>query len=192
MRTNHIEYSRKFVHILTANWWLILMYYFDEATQPFFVTCCFLLVNIINFKYPVFASIKRDGRAEFGEIAYSLTLMVLVVISYSVNDLLIGFVGSFVMGYGDGLAAVIGTRFPYGRYQVLGRNKTLSGSTAIFFVTVFVLMIASYFKIGDIPLIKIFIVSFLVAAIEAIAIFGLDNLGVPLSAIIGYMWIIQV
>ncbi|OOB78644.1 MAG: hypothetical protein BEN18_06895 [Epulopiscium sp. Nuni2H_MBin001] len=167
------------------------MYYFDEITQPLFVTCCFLIVNLINFRYPVFASIKRGSKPEFGEIAYSLTLMILVIISYGSGDLLIGFVGSFIMGYGDGLAAVVGTKFPYGRYQVLGRNKTVSGSSAIFFVSIVVLVIASYLKIYEVNLIKVVIVAALVTAVEAIAIFGLDNIGVPLTAIIGYMWVIQ-
>ncbi len=193
MNAKQIEYSRKFVHILSSNWWLISMYYFEEVWQPLFITCCFLIVNLINYKFqlPIFSSIKRKNRQEFGEISYSLSMILLVIISYHLGDLLIGFVGCFVMGYGDGLAAVIGTKFPHGRYEVFNNNRTLSGSLTMCIVAIIILCVASYLKIGSIDIAKIVLSAMLITLVEAVSVYGLDNLGVPLAAITGYLWVIN-
>ncbi len=154
------------------------MHYFENIQEPLFVTSCFLVVNIINYKIPIFSSIKRHEKKQFGEIFYSLTLIILVLVSYYYNDLQIGLVGVLVMGYADGFAAIIGTKFPYGKYSIYNNTKTLAGSATFFIIAFFVLTIITASQ----NYIALIAAALILTIIEAISRFGFDNILVPLVA----------
>ncbi|ONI45847.1 hypothetical protein AN641_03100 [Candidatus Epulonipiscioides gigas] len=182
------EYSRKFVHILSSNWWFICIKFFDNIYEPLFITCSFLIVNIINYKYPIFISIKRTENNSLGEIFYSIGFIILVLISYTIGDLKIGLLGSLVMGYADGLAAIIGTSFPYKKFY---NNKTLSGCITFFCVTAIIYrFITLTAQINLAYIIEIILVSLMLTLIEFMSNKGIDNIFIPIFSAIFYMLLV--
>ena len=67
--------------------------------------------------------------------------MILVILTFGpINNPLIGLCGIAVMGYGDGLAAVIGQSIKSPEYRVGKNKKTIAGSLAMFLVTLIILL----------------------------------------------------
>jgi phytol kinase len=104
----------------------------------------------------------------------------LVALTFGVlENPFIGAVGILVMGYGDGLAAVIGKS--YGKHK-LAFGKSIEGSITMFvasFIVVF--LVSSFTQSVGISLILALGVSALATIVELITPKGLDNLSVPLS-----------
>ena len=44
------EFSRKFIHIMLGNWWLIAMYFFTNVWAAMFVPITFVIINYISYK----------------------------------------------------------------------------------------------------------------------------------------------
>lgn len=186
------EVSRKFVHIMTANWWFIVMVCFKEPFWPTAVALSFVLVNIITYKYSFFTCIEREDRKkDKGTIYYATTLMVLVILSFYYEDMLIGLIGSLVMGYADGLAALFGKWLNWIPYSIRGNKKSLVGSLTMFIITSIivwgVLVYGGYnHKIG-----LALIMGVVGAGLEAISVKGRDNLTVPLGIVGLYILFIK-
>jgi phytol kinase len=91
----------------------------------------------------------------------------------------IGAVGILVLGYGDGLAAVVGKA--YGKRKLVN-NKSLEGSLTMLlasFVVILVVLLVSGAALVT-TLIAAVVVSILSTVIELYTPKGLDNLSVPL------------
>ncbi|TFG83866.1 MAG: hypothetical protein E4G74_00515 [Erysipelotrichales bacterium] len=103
------ELSRKFVHIMAANWWFIASYAFKSPWVASIVPLFFVIFNLVTFFLGKLPAINRqlDGR-NFGTIYYALSTLFLTYISFQPgSSLLIGGIGLLVMGYGDGLASLV-------------------------------------------------------------------------------------
>ena len=84
------------------------------------------------------------------------------------------------MGYGDGLAAVIGKTIKSRTYKIKGNKKTLAGSTTMFVVTLIILFMFLKYIEAEYVLIKSIMIAVLMTIIEAVSIKGTDNITVPL------------
>ncbi len=182
------ELTRKIVHIGISNWYLIAMCYFDNliAIIP---PITFTILNYLSYRFNIVKGIERENKKELGTIFYPLALVILVLFSYGkLQKPYIGAIGALVLGYGDGLATIIGKRF--GKVK-LYKNKTLIGSFSMFiisFVTTFILLII--YNPVNIIVFSI-IVAFTGTICELISSKGFDNLTVPLiSSFIYYLLII--
>ena len=85
------------------------------------------------------------------------------------------------MGYGDGLASIIGKAIRSYEYKIGNTKKTLAGTLTMFIVTFIILSILLYVTKVNLWLIKTIIISIVVTIIEAISIKGTDNLSVPIA-----------
>ena len=90
------------------------------------------------------------------------------------------------MGYGDGLAALIGTRFKSKEFKIFGNKKSLLGCITMFVVCMIVISITTL-CFGQFSILKVVAISLIATIIEALSPMGLDNLTVPiLTTIISY------
>ncbi|WP_026393378.1 diacylglycerol/polyprenol kinase family protein [Acetobacterium malicum] len=185
------ETSRKAVHILVCNWWLLAMVFFDSPIWAAVVPACFVFLNYLSYRFQLFSSMERGaGKGDLGTVYYAISLLVLALISFGpLENPVVGGVGIMIMGYGDGLAAVVGTRWPKQPYKLLGSEKTLSGSltmlVASFLVTLILLAATGSAEV----LIPAITLAVLATALEAITPLGLDNLTVPLVSAGAYYFI---
>ncbi|QNO14639.1 hypothetical protein HYG86_07495 [Alkalicella caledoniensis] len=184
------EGTRKFVHIGVANWWFIAMYFFDNKFYAAIVPAIFVIVNYISYKQQIFKSIERNSEENsLGTVYYAISLLILSLITFSEGySPTIGLVGIMVMGYGDGLAAVIGQAYGKHKYTIFGATKSMEGTLAMFLSSFIVTLLILHF--GSFP--NVFLLPFVIAifatVIESISFAGFDNLTVPLlTSLIYYL-----
>lgn len=177
------EGARKFIHIGVSNWWILAMIFFKGENTIWFAIVppiTFILLNYYSYKTNLIKSMERSGNGNLGTVYFPISLLILVILTFGVIDKPeIGAVGILVLGYGDGLAAVVGK--VYGKHKLVN-NKSLEGSltmlVASFVVVTVVLLVSSYAILT--VLLAALVVSVLSTLIELYTPKGLDNLSVPL------------
>jgi phytol kinase len=178
------EGARKFIHIGVSNWYLIAWYFFDNVWLAIIAPITFIILNYVSYKQNIFKAMERGGEGNLGTVYFPISLLILVYITFGpLNSPYIGALGILVLGYGDGLAAVIGSK--YGKHQ-LKHGKSLEGSITMFLASFIVSAFILAFSIST-PwfLIAIFI-ALIATIIELYTPRGLDNLSVPLMVSLLY------
>lgn len=182
------EGSRKFIHIGVSNWWIIAMIFFNNNIYASIVPAMFVIINYISYKKQVFKAMERDGsKNDLGTVYFAISLLVLSLITFkNIEYSYLGALGILIMGYGDGLAAVIGVKYGKHKFEVLGNKKSFEGSLTMFIfsfiVSVVILCIFNPINIVLSSLILALVSTFL----EAYSPYGLDNLTVPLGTSLVY------
>ena len=178
------EASRKFIHILLGNWWIIAMCFFDSALWAAILPTLFIFVNYFSYKFNIIKSMERDegnDKDSLGTVFYAVSLLVLVIFAFGViKNPWIGLCGIFTMAYGDGFAAVLGKKFKSKEFKMFGSTKTIIGSSVMFLITLIIHLI--YFGIigTEVFVLKAIIVAILATVMEAVSIKGTDNIIVPI------------
>lgn len=180
------EFSRKFIHIGVSNWWFILITYFDSLPYALIGPLFFIVVNTIVVYTNLATTLGiSEERRNMGLIYYPITLTLLVILGFKgVFPLWACGIGMIVMGYGDGLAAVIGGK--WGKRKIWGR-KTQLGTIVMAVVTFIILILFSVCYnlrgLWSFPWwFSIILIALTVALTETYTPYGLDNISVPLVA----------
>ena len=181
------EASRKFIHIMLGNWWIIAMFFFDNVIYASFVPATFVIINYISYKKQIISVMERENNEKegLGTVYYALSLLVLSIISFGIlNKPEIGLVPCLVMAYGDGLAAIIGKAVKSKKYEIGNSQKTIAGSLTMFIVTVLTVFIYLTYMQNPAAVFYAIIIGILITIVEAISIKGLDNLTVPICTLL--------
>lgn len=179
------EMSRKFIHIVLAFWWLIAMYFFKDVIWASVVPICFVIINYLSYKKDIIKVMEREKQDGPGTVYYAISLFVVVLITYGfMKRPELGIAPIFIMGFGDGLASVVGTKIKSYAYKVGDTKKTIAGSLTMFIVSLVILCI--FFGMLHLNLwwLKASILAIVLTLVEAISIKGRDNLTVPILACI--------
>jgi len=186
------EMGRTFAHIMVANWWIIasltMKSYWVVMAAPLF----FVLFNTLNLIFDWIPSLNSKTRSDsFGTIYYAASVALLVQLYFFDPALQVaGALGILIMGYGDGMAAVIGQFFGKHKFTIFKGHKTWEGSLTMWLVSTIVVAATLYFTTPAISWPMVILIPFLATLIEAISPYGLDNLFVPLiTALIYFVYI---
>lgn len=179
------EGARKFIHIGVAHWWIIAMVFFDNVYFAIIPPITFIILNYASYKMNLIKSMERGGKGNLGTVYFPISLLILVLLTFT--DVIgastyIGAIGILIMGYGDGLAAVIGKK--HGKHP-LAFGKSFEGSITMFivsFLVTFVILIR-YGSLASAVLVGLG-VAIAGTVIELFTPKGLDNLTVPLGTAI--------
>lgn len=180
------EASRKFIHIILCNWWIIAMIFFQSPIWACIVPAIFVVINYVSYKYNIISPMERDSEEEkkqdgLGTVYYAVSLLVLAFITFGpLKNPAIGLVGILVMGYGDGFAAIVGKSIKSKEYQLAGAKKTLAGSAAMFIISFIIIYTFLVYSGVDHYFLKGVLIAVMATLAEAIGIKGTDNLTVPL------------
>ncbi len=179
------EASRKFIHIMLSNWWIIAMVFFDNPWTAAIMPAAFVVINYASYKMNIIKVMEREegeeNKESLGTVYYAISLFVLALITFGpLKNPLVGLCGIAVMGYGDGLAAVIGQSVKSKEYRVAGNRKTVAGSCTMFFVTLLIIAGFLQYSMADYVAIKSILIAALMTIVEAVSIKGTDNITVPL------------
>ncbi|MDO9629457.1 MAG: SEC59/DGK1/VTE5 family protein [Acholeplasmataceae bacterium] len=175
------EGARKFIHIGVSNWWILAMLFFtgeDAVWYAVIAPITFIFLNYLSYRLNILKAMERGGKGNLGTVYFPISLLILVILTFGViKQPFIGAVGILVMGYGDGLAAVIGTK--YGKHK-LAFGKSVEGSLTMFLVSLVVSI--TILLISGVP--NAYLIALGVALIATLVELatpkGLDNLSVPL------------
>ena len=186
------EASRKFIHIMLGNWWLIAMYFFNNVWFAAFVPLTFVIINYISYKKDIIKVMEReeDKKDGLGTVYYACSLLILVIITFGVlNKPILGLVPIFVMAFGDGLAAIFGKLIKSKKYKVYDTEKSIAGSLTMFIVSFIIITIYLIYINSPFWYLKGIIISLIITVLEAISIKGTDNITVPIATLIMLMFV---
>lgn len=178
-RTMHLssESVRKIIHIGVSNWVFILVWCFDDVRFAVVGPVAFIILNAI-FVHSGAAGLlgMGDRRRDNGLVYFPFSLLVMTLLYYrgliQAHDVI---AATLVMGYGDGLAALVGSKIGRHRYSVLNASKSWEGTAVMLIVSIAVIAIFTPY-----PALKVLVMAVVATLFEALTPLGLDNITVPL------------
>lgn len=175
------EVTRKYIHIMLSNIWFISMAFFDNFIIATILPMLFVIINSLSYKFNLIKIMEREDKKEgIGTVYYAISLTVLSLVTFYINKPILALPGILIMGYGDGLAAVIGQKVKSKSFNILGSTKSIAGSATMLIVSLIIsILIFSFIGIEYIIL-KAFLIAIIATILEAISVKGLDNITVPL------------
>ena len=186
--TLDVRTARKTIHIALAHWWLIALVMFDDPWVASAGPACSLLAACFvpgGRLLPVEEGAARSR--DRGAIYYSAALLVLVNLSWrGLISMRSATVGVLVMGWGDGLAGLIGARFLQAGITIWGRKKTAQGTAVMFFtsfvVTLLLILVANHLARGlPVTAIQCLCTAAVATCLELFTPWGLDNITIPVG-----------
>ena len=184
------EASRKFIHIMLGNWWIIAMYFFTNVWSAIFVPITFVIINYLSYKNNLIKVMERDEQDGLGTVYYAVALLVLAIVSFGIfKEPALGLVPTLVMAYGDGLAAVIGKKIKSKKYKLGETKKSFAGSLTMFVIST--VLIGAYLAFNYGPIfwmgthwtVVAILAGFTITALEAVSGKGWDNITVPVATL---------
>ena len=176
------EATRKYIHIMLCNWWFIAMYFFDGPIWAGIVPLSFVFINYISYKKNLIDVMERDLEDQdgLGTVYYAISLLIISILSFGVfKNPNAGLAAILIMGYGDGLAAIIGKILRSKKFKIKDTTKSLAGSLTMFIITVLAMSIYFISISASFWYIKAIILAAITTVIEAVSIKGTDNITVP-------------
>ena len=185
------EVSRKYIHIMLGNWWIIAMIFFNNVLFAAIGPAVFVIINYLSYKKDLIKVMERDEQDGFGTVYYALSLLILAIVSFGIlKEPTLGLIPTLVMAYGDGLAAVVGKKAKSKKYKLGGTKKSFAGSLTMFLITFVLIGTYLYFMHSSIFFINTHwilisaMMAFCITGIEAASGKGLDNITVPISTLL--------
>lgn len=172
------EGVRKFIHILVSGWVFILVGMYDSLPWALLGPSVFIVINAV-FVYSGFSKYLGMGnrKRDNGLIYYPFSILVLIILLHEgVIDDRVVVASTLMMGFGDGCAALIGSRFGHHGYTSLGGKKSIEGTLTMFIVSITILLLIYPDRPWYVPL----SVAFLATVLENLTPLGFDNITVPL------------
>lgn len=212
------EYARKFIHMLSAVWVASWMFFMDKplviAIGIFLILGAFVARNLrhLILKIPrknlkgkrgvtigvarrillLLDAVYAVRRPTYGEVSYGVGITLAALLSKSPEVFALSVVN---LGFADGLAAVVGTKYGKNRFKIFGCTKSTAGTYACFAFAV-----ASgyvFWKLVDTVDINMFVASLhivlaalVITCLELIGRRGLDNILIPVATAVMYSMVI--
>ncbi len=180
--------ARKLIHVGVSHWWLIAIRFHTSVGFALVGPVSFVLINTLVYRYHLLSAMEEPNHQKnLGTIYFPISLIVLVLMSFSgPMPKYVGGIGVLVMGYGDGLASILGTRLGRRRIPFFGGSKSVAGTLTMGVVStcVVAIWVALFHARGGDPgflLLSAVSTALVATALELATPFGLDNLTVPIG-----------
>lgn len=202
MAAGHISstVTRKVVHIGVAHWWILAMLFFDQWEFAVVGPIAFIFINLASHLFRLFPAMERDQRnRNLGTVYFPVALLICVLATWAGPvELWVGGLAILILGWGDGLASLVGERRESGTFAVLGNTKSIAGTltmlaasavVAAVFALIFGLPEGSFGPAGEVAgalgtagagVLFVGTTALVATLTELATPFGLDNLTVPL------------
>ena len=171
--------SRKLIHIGVAHWFFFVPL-FDSLFVAMIAPVSFIGLNFMSQRFRIVQSMERLDAEDYGTVYYAVALSVITYVSVVVDLYTIGLVSMLILGWGDGLAALVGR---YAQGPMIRANKTVYGSLAMLSASLIVLLVF----LDSVGL--SIIVAVVATATEVWTPKGFDNLSVPLLSML-LLWLL--
>jgi len=177
------ESSRKFVHIGVSHW-IFFILLFENVIFALIPPVAFILLNYLSYRKNIFKAIERNGKRNLATVYFAIALLLVVLFTFLIGEnkvyapAAIG--GMLVLGYGDGLASLVGQR--WGKTRLLN-GKSFEGSLTFFFTSGIILLLITWLFIPNgisnswwfIPLSAL-----IITLVELLTPLDLDNASIPI------------
>jgi phytol kinase len=104
--------TRKVIHIGVAHWWLIAMALMDDPWVASVGPASFVVINALAIRFRFLPAMDEGADARnLGTVYFPVSLLILVNLCWrGVIPAWVGGLAVLVLGWGDGLAAIVGER----------------------------------------------------------------------------------
>ena len=181
-------FTRKVIHIGVGmmSWFLHLLF---TTPWPFVAACgAFMVINLLDWRYDFFKAMKSSSRSNLGTVYFPLAAAVVAIIFWQQPPLMVA--ALMPLTWGDGIAPVVGAAWGKRLYRIHTSTRTLEGSAG-FFVAGFVFTWLALWLMPGLPdispaaaLLPALVIMAVTTLIEAVSIWGLDNLTITAAAIL--------
>ena len=180
-----VDYTRKFVHIMTG---IIVMYfpiYFKKPINLLIICLSFFVVLTLSKRLGLMKSINAIERKSRGSTLYPLVVIICYFIQHALGKYIYFFIPILILALADPVAEFAGKKFKYKPYSVFDNSKTISGSLGFMLVALIVAMMGLH-NFSDVNTTILILCAISISVFttlgEAISIKGYDNLMIPLCA----------
>ena len=148
------ETMRKFIHIGVSNWWFLNLYYFSSLAWALVGPILFIIMNSLFTLLNWGKALGLDDRKRnWGLVYFPITLVFLVIGMYQgIITTLAATISVLVMGWGDGLAAMVGSK--WGKKKIGSLDKSILGCLTMaivsFLVTLIALVVSSSLSVNTV------------------------------------------
>jgi len=181
------EKTRKIVHFGTGLLTMLFPIYLSSHWQVLILCSSFLGILFISQKFDLLKSINKVERKTYGSLLFPIVVYSSYLVASIQQDLLMYYLPILILAISDPLAALLGKKFPYGKYVFLGHEKTLVGSSA-FFVSALLISAAFLHSTPIVHTLSNFSMALMVAGVacitEALCKNGYDNFTIPVAVML--------
>jgi phytol kinase len=184
-----VELTRKFVHvgcgliallfpIMLSNHWFVL-----------FLSTSFLIILALSTKYKMLQSINGISRYSVGSLAFPIAIYLCYVAFAYYESRILFYLPILILAICDPLAALVGKRWPLGKYSTTKESKTLMGSAAFFVSAVLITLLLMYLLHDNThyQILAAMLIALVATFTEAVSKNGYDNINVPTIVLFAYL-----
>ena len=181
-------FTRKVVHIGVGMMSWGLHFLFDNPW--FFVIACaaFMVINYLDWRYGFFMSMASKDESNLGTVYFPFAAAVVAILFWEQPPLMVA--ALMPLTWGDGLAPVVGQAYGRRSYFVYSHMRTVEGSAG-FFIAGFIFTWLALWAVPGTPVISAgtavfpaLIITTATTFVEAVSLWGLDNLTITAVAIL--------
>ena len=181
-----VDFTRKVIHIGVGMWGYGTVLLFEQRTWAIVPPLAFVAINAFSYWRGTFKAMETGEKGQLGTVYFPISFAALIWLLWDHPALVVA--ALMPMTWGDALAAVIGRRVGRNTYTIRGYTRSVEGS-AVMLGTSWIATLAPLVLLGAAPAPAAAGVAALTAlgatAVEAVSIWGIDNLTVPaVSALI--------
>jgi dolichol kinase len=181
-----VDYTRKFVHIMTGVIVMFFPIYFKKPIDLIIICISFFVVLALSKRIGMMPSINAIDRKSKGSTLYPVVVIICYLVQYWLDKYIYFFVPILILALADPAAEFAGKKFKYRPYSIFGNDKTISGSLGFLLVAAITAAGGLYF-FSEAGLVILIFCTLSIAIIstfgEAVSVAGYDNLVIPLSAV---------
>lgn len=177
------EWTRKIVHLGTGLLTLLFPVVLTSHWQVLFLCASFLVILLASLRFGWLPSINAIDRFSYGSILFPMIVYGLfLVFQMAGRGLIIFYLPILILAICDPVAALVGKRFPFGKYRILGCGKSAAGSLAFFVSALIITAVAVFaFQNASAGMLLILLVPVVATVAEGLGVKGMDNLTIPAS-----------
>ena len=184
--------TRKVIHIGVAHWWLIAMALMDDPWVASVGPASFIVINALAIRFRLLPAMDQGADTRnWGTVYFPISLLILVNLCWrGVIPVWVGWLAVLVLGWGDGLAAVVGEG--RGSTRLWRRSRKSVAGTAVMFgasfavALIFTLVFNPRFGSATAALAVSAVTAAAATVVEVLTPLGIDNLTVPLATALLY------
>lgn len=181
-------FTRKVVHVGVGMVSWGLHFLFDNPWFFIAAAAIFTVITYLDWRYHFFAAMASSDRSNLGTVYFPIAAGVVAYLFWDQPPVMVA--ALMPLTWGDGMAPVIGKLYGRRQYRVHTSIRTLEGSLG-FFVAGFLFTWLALWVVGGDPQISLvmallpaLVITLVTTIIEAISIWGLDNLTITAAAIL--------
>ncbi|MGZ5302506.1 MAG: phosphatidate cytidylyltransferase, partial [Bacteroidia bacterium] len=181
------EFTRKYVHVASGLITLLFPLYLDNHWYVLLLCSSFAILLLGSMRLGLLKAINAVERKTWGSVAFPAAVYGCYLAFAWSGKVIFFYQPILIMAFADPVAALVGKKWPKGLYKIGAERKSLSGSSA-FFIIAFIISFALLKYDDYLDLTHIIFASFasalLTAFTEGISRKGMDNITIPVAALI--------